>query len=83
MKKKSTRRHNKTKVKPKVCYFTQANKEPDYKDVLTLKRFISDRKRIPHQNYSGLTAKNQRKFSSAIKKARFMALLPYTDRHAS
>ena len=62
-------------------YFIEVDKEPEYKDVLILKRFLTDRQKITHQSYSGLTAKNQRKLSSAIKKARFMALLPYTDKH--
>ena len=67
---------------PTACYFTQTHSKPDYKDVLVLKRFISDRGKILHKNYSALTAKNQRLLSKAIKRARYMALLPYTDRHA-
>lgn len=72
---------NKLKTKNKTCYFTQTGKEPDYKDVLVLKRFLSDREKILHQSYSGLTAKNHRKLSAEMKKARFMALVPYTDKH--
>ncbi len=64
------------------CYFSRSGTTPDYKDVLILRRFISDRGKILHNSITGLTAKNQRKLSSAIKKARYMALLPYTDRHA-
>lgn len=64
------------------CYFTQTGTKPDYKEVLTLKRFTTDRGKIVPQKYSGITAKNQRMLSRAIKRARYMALLPYTDRHA-
>ena len=74
------------KILPKkvgtVCYFTQTNSTPDYKDVLVLKRFVTDRGKMLSKNYTALTAKNQRLLSQAIKKARYMALLPYTDRHA-
>ncbi|MFC1722331.1 30S ribosomal protein S18 [Patescibacteria group bacterium] len=81
MVKKVKRSKSKIKHKNRVCYFTEAGKEPDYKDVLILKRFLTDRQKIMHQSYSGLTAKYQRKLSLEIKKARFMALLPFTDRH--
>jgi small subunit ribosomal protein S18 len=64
------------------CYFTQTGTKPDYKEVLTLKRFTSDRGKVLPQKYTGLTSKNQRMLSNEIKKARYMALLPYTDRHA-
>jgi len=65
-----------------TCYFTESGTKPDYKDVLILRRFISDRGKIIPQKYSGLTAKNQRMLSSEVKKARYMALLPYTDKHS-
>ena len=65
-----------------VCYFTQTNSKPDYKDILVLKRFVTDRGKVLHKNITSLTAMNQRKLSKAIKRARYMALLPYTDRHA-
>ncbi|MFA6981429.1 MAG: 30S ribosomal protein S18 [Patescibacteria group bacterium] len=64
------------------CYFSQTNTKPNYKDVLILRRFITDRGKILHKNFTGLTASNQRKLTNEIKKARFMALLPYTDQHA-
>lgn len=65
-----------------TCYFTETDTTPDYKDVLILRRFITDRGKVLHKTFTGLTAKNQRRLSTEIKKARFMALLPYTDRHA-
>lgn len=64
------------------CYFTETGTTPDYKDVLVLRKFITERGKILHQSYSGLTAKNQRLVAEAIKRARYMALLPYTDKHA-
>ncbi len=76
------RRPKKTGKKGAMCYFTQNKTKPDYKEVLILRRFISDRGKVLHQNVTGLTAKNQRLLSVAIKRARYMSLLPFTDRHA-
>lgn len=67
---------------PRNCYFKQTGTKPDYKDVLVLRRFINERGKIIPQKYSGLTAKNQRLLAIEIKKARYIGLLPYTDRHA-
>ncbi len=66
----------------KDCYFTQTNTSPEYKDVLVLKRFVTERGKILSREYSGLTAKNQRLLAVELKKARFMGLLPYTEKHA-
>lgn len=62
----------------KVCYFT-VNKIPyvDYKDVETLKKFISERGKILPRRVTGTSAKYQRMLTTAIKRARQMALLPY------
>ncbi len=70
------------KVSENGCYFTQTGTTPDYKEVLTLKRFTSDRAKILPQKYTGLSSKFQRLLAVEMKKARYMALLPYTDRHA-
>jgi small subunit ribosomal protein S18 len=80
--KKQTSTKRPQKQRNQGCYFTTTGTTPDYKEVLTLKRFTSERNKILPQKYSGLTAKNQRLLSLEIKKARFMALLPYTDTHA-
>jgi len=63
----------------KVCYFT-VNKITyiDYKDVDTLKKFISERGKILPRRVTGTSAKYQRMLTRAIKRARQMALLPYT-----
>lgn len=63
----------------KPCYF-QANKIEyiDYKDIDLLSRFVTPRGKIVPKRNSGVSSKWQRKLSIAIKRARFMALLPYT-----
>ena len=63
----------------KVCYFT-ANKiaRIDYKDAELLKRFVSDRGKILPRRVTGTSAKFQRELTSAIKRARHMALLPFS-----
>lgn len=49
----------------------------DYKDVENLKRFINPNGRIQSRKRTGLSAKNQRSVAEAIKRARFMGLMPY------
>lgn len=67
--------------KEKSCYFCLNNlSEIDYKDVPTLKRFISSYMKIAPRRRSGVCAKHQRKLAEAIKRARFMALLPFIPR---
>lgn len=63
----------------KVCYFT-VNKiqHIDYKDIDTLKKFVSERGKILPRRVTGTSAKYQRMLTSAIKRARQIALLPYT-----
>ena len=51
----------------------------DYKDVKLLSRFITEQGKIIPRRISGTTAKNQRMLVDAIKRARFMALLPYVS----
>ncbi len=52
-------------------------KHIDYKDVDILKRFLNPHGRILNRRVTGLTAKNQRAVTQAIKRARFMGLMPY------
>lgn len=52
----------------------------DYKDVKTLRLFISDRHKIRSRRVTGLTPQQQRQVASAVKNAREMALLPFTSR---
>lgn len=60
------------------CYFKTHNIEPDFKDVETLKRFLTARMKIMDPARSGVCAKYQRKLAKQIKYARYMALIPYT-----
>ncbi len=63
----------------KVCYFTVNKIEYiDYKDVELLKKFISERGKILPRRVTGTSAKYQRMLTVAIKRARQVALLPYT-----
>lgn len=61
-----------------VAYFSDNSKPLDYKDVITLKKFISERGKILPRRVTGATAKQQREITAAIKKARQVALLPYS-----
>ncbi len=60
----------------KPDYFEKMNLTPDYKDVETMQKFITARMRITTREQTGMSAKNQRKLSKAIKYARYLALLP-------
>lgn len=63
----------------KVCYFTVNKiKHIDYKDIETLKKFISERGKILPRRVTGTSAKYQRALTIAIKRSRTIALLPYT-----
>ena len=63
--------------------FFETNKvKPNFKDVLILRRFLSDKFKILPVSKTGLSAKNQRLLANEIKKARYMGLLPYTDLHS-
>ena len=53
----------------------------DYRDADTLKGFISENGKILSSRYTRLNAKEQRKLTKAIKKARLLGLLPFTDKH--
>lgn len=66
------------KPKRKVCYFTvQKIDYIDYKNVALLRRFISERGKILPRRTTGTSAKYQRMLTTAIKRAREIALLPY------
>ncbi len=66
----------------KYCRFTAENvTEIDYKDLLTLKQYITETGKIVPSRITGTKSQYQRQLSTAVKRARFLALLPYTDRH--
>ena len=64
----------------KVCQFcADKTKEIDYKDVETLKKFVTERGKILPKRITGTCAMHQRAVTTAIKRARIVALLPYTQ----
>jgi small subunit ribosomal protein S18 len=66
----------------KFCRFTAAGVEQvDYKDVDTLKDFVQENGKIMPARLTGTKAIYQRQVDTAIKRARYLALLPYTDLH--
>ncbi len=69
------RRFGRRKVDP---FLADPELKIDYKDPALLRRFISERGKIVPRRISGVCAKNQRKLAVAIKRARNIALLPYT-----
>jgi small subunit ribosomal protein S18 len=63
------------------CFFCSQNlKYIDYKEVELLRRFISSQLKIIDPRHSGVCAKHQRKLAQAIKRARFLALLPFVKK---
>lgn len=65
----------------KEDYFHANKVVIDYKDVDTLRRFMTDRGKIRPRRQTGLTSKHQRQLARQIKRARYLALLPFTDEH--
>ena len=66
----------------KFCRFTaEDGKEVDFKDLNTLKAYVSETGKIVPSRITGTKARYQRQLATAIKRARFLALLPYTDSH--
>ena len=63
--------------KRKFCPFSGSKKLIDYKDVKTLTKFVSERGKIIPSRISAVSAKKQRELSRAIKRARYIALMPY------
>jgi len=66
----------------KYCRFTaEGVVEVDYKDIAVLKDFITETGKIIPSRVTGTKSKYQRQLSTAIKRARYLALMPYTDQH--
>ena len=66
----------------KYCRFTADHvEEIDYKDLATLKQYITETGKIVPSRITGTRANYQRQLATAIKRARYLALLPYTDQH--
>lgn len=66
----------------KYCRFTaEGIKEIDYKDLDLLRQYITETGKIVPSRITGTSAKYQRQLALAVKRARYLALLPYTDQH--
>ncbi|GGG52936.1 30S ribosomal protein S18 [Pseudohongiella nitratireducens] len=66
----------------KYCKFTaEGVKEIDYKDLETLKAYVSETGKIVPSRITGTKARYQRQLATAVKRARHLALIPYTDSH--
>jgi small subunit ribosomal protein S18 len=66
----------------KFCRFTADGVvQIDYKDLVTLKNYVTESGKIVPSRITGTKARYQRQLSTAVKRARFLALLPYSDAH--
>jgi small subunit ribosomal protein S18 len=66
----------------KYCRFTaEGVEEIDYKDLNTLKNNVTEAGKVVPSRITGTSARYQRQLATAVKRARFLALLPYTDTH--
>jgi small subunit ribosomal protein S18 len=66
----------------KFCRFTADGiTQIDYKDLVMLKQYVTETGKIVPSRITGTKANYQRQLSAAVKRARFLALLPYTDQH--
>ena len=72
-------RRGASRRRPKFCYYcVEKQEQVDYKDVEKLRKYISERGKIIPRRVTGNCAKHQRLLTEAIKRARYMALLPYS-----
>ncbi len=82
MKKPNKKPRQQMRVAKGKCYFTENNyKTIDYKDTELLKRYVDPSGKIIPSYYTGTANYFQRKLTTAIKRARYAALIPYTDSH--
>jgi small subunit ribosomal protein S18 len=66
----------------KVCAFClEKTNVIDYKDIATLRRFLTERGKIRSRRKTGTCARHQRRLATAVKRARHVALLPFTPEH--
>jgi small subunit ribosomal protein S18 len=84
-KKKDDKKNNSSRQlfkRRKFCRFTAEKiAEVDYKDINILKEFVSENGKLIPARITGTKSRYQRQLSVAVKRARFLALLPYTDLH--
>lgn len=73
------RRRTNVRRRKKVCVFCGVNAQQiDYKDAATLKKYVSERGKILPRRITGTCAKHQRAITLAVKRARHIALMPYS-----
>jgi small subunit ribosomal protein S18 len=79
-KKKVNKRRSNMNLRPVAlnCPFCKGKTNPDYKEVVILEKYLSDRVKILGKNRTGICAKHQRRLSREIKRARHLALIPFT-----
>ena len=66
----------------RTCKFSAIDAPPiDYKDVNTLKQFVTENGKIIPARLTGTRTRYQRQLTTAIKRARYLSLMPYTDKH--
>lgn len=69
-------------ARKRYCRFTaEGIKEIDYKDLDLLRQYVTETGKIVPSRITGTSAKYQRQLATAVKRARYLALLPYTDQH--
>lgn len=77
--KSSSRRRKKRVFRKKKCVFCSSPEiEIDYKDAALLRQYVTERGKIVPRRFTGSCARHQRKLASAIKRARLIALLPFS-----
>lgn len=79
MKKKIIKKRRMQEV-AKECSFCKEKRNPDFMEYEVLKRFLSERGKIQSRQRSGVCSKHQRKLTTAVKRARLLALLPFIVR---
>lgn len=82
MAKQQRRRRPSQRIISRNCKFTAAGiKQVDYKDLDMIKQFVTETGKIIPSRITGTKAKYQRQLATAVKRARYLALLPYCDQH--
>lgn len=80
MAKKQAPKRIKKQVAPRNCPFCKEGKSPDFMDVKTLEKYVSERGKILSSQRTGLCSLHQRRVTTAVKYARHVALLPFVQR---
>lgn len=81
MKTREDRKNNPFEEKKKFCPFSQPNSPKiDYKDIRLLSRYISEKGKITPSRITNVSNKKQKELARAVKRARFLALMSYTQK---